>query len=227
MLMPVGLCRLRSQIWGYDARVAGEEHDRFMRWFKSVTKGDRFFLRTDLKRPLSADSAMWPSVFEYDHPPSCAHPALDPRIEADLTCTDDLWTNLPAMTRCLKAAGRPAMCVALELFVPPEATVLEVPSNRLYADCCPQTVPAGYDLLGYDITNASIFSGLCNCGYGEEEVDALLPVWGNRMNEHGLLATFEDALAYWDVTEARVGSHGPFFVCGVHGKLLPDATGGG
>jgi hypothetical protein len=40
----------------------------------------------------------------------------------------------------------------------------------------------------------------------------LVPVWGDRLNLFGLLATLEDAVAFRQVCDERVAEHAPFWV---------------
>jgi hypothetical protein len=103
-------------------------------------------------------------------------------------------------------------------FFPSTQLVVNVPSNRLYLECTPATVPSNFICLGYDIANASMFSGMCNCGYSDDELGKLLPVWSTRINEHGLITNFQDAEEFRDLTEQRTGEHGPFFVYAIHGE---------
>jgi hypothetical protein len=55
-------------------------------------------------------------------------------------------------------------------------------------------------------------SGLVNCGYTQEDLLALRPTWDLRLNAFGLFDSIEDAVAYRDITDARVPEHAPFWV---------------
>ena len=67
-------------------------------------------------------------------------------------------------------------------------------------------------LLGYDVADASLLSGLMNCGYDEGERRDLAPAWQPRLNEHGLLTDPEAAMAFCRLTDERVPEHTPFGV---------------
>lgn len=73
-------------------------------------------------------------------------------------------------------------------------------------------VEPGWRLLGFDIADGTAISGLSNCGYQEDEADALRDAWAPRLNEHGLFVEVHDALAFRAVTDARVREHAPFAV---------------
>ncbi len=49
-----------------------------------------------------------------------------------------------------------------------------------------------------------------DCGYEEVEADALRAAWAARLDEHGLFAEVQDALAFRRATDTRVPEHAPF-----------------
>jgi len=76
----------------------------------------------------------------------------------------------------------------------------------------PERPPEGSSLLGYDVADAGCISGLTNCGYTEEEINALATLWANRLNSFGLLTTLEDAVAFRQLCDERVPEHAPFWI---------------
>lgn len=77
----------------------------------------------------------------------------------------------------------------------------------------PRPAPKWPDrVLGYDVANGRATSGLTNCGYDAASVDALRSEWAPHINEHGLLATPEAALAFRKHSDVRVPAQGPFLV---------------
>jgi hypothetical protein len=200
------LKNLEARIWGFDARITGTAHRRHADELRQQAEsvGAHFLLYPETPLPLSVDTAIWPSVF-------------DGAIQ-DPDYFDDLWSDWALMREHCGAGARP---IAVEIYLPPNADVDQVPSNRLFLECRPSTVPPGYTLLGYDIANLAPLSGLCNCGYSEEELATLGPVWRDRLNEHGLLRDFSSALEFLALTEARTGDHGPFFLFALYAE--PEA----
>ncbi len=79
-------------------------------------------------------------------------------------------------------------------------------------------VDAGPDLelLGYDVADNGMLSGLMNCGYEASEREAAQAKWRGALNEHHLFAAVADALAFRTYAEARVPEHAPFFVYGLY-----------
>jgi len=81
--------------------------------------------------------------------------------------------------------------------------------------------PAGsgserYDLLGYDVADYYLMSGLANCGYSAEEAASLAPAWAPLLNEWHLFGNPGDATAFAAVTAERVPEHAPFFAYGIY-----------
>ena len=79
----------------------------------------------------------------------------------------------------------------------------------------PATVSHTWELLGYDVSDEWMLSGLSNCGYGEE-AESLRPLWAPHLNEHHLFDDFEKAAEFEALTDARVEEHAPFFVYGIY-----------
>ena len=76
----------------------------------------------------------------------------------------------------------------------------------------PASLPEPSTLLGYDVADAGWISGLTNCGYTQTDLEELTPAWSDRLNSYGLLATLEDAVAFRQVSDARIAEHAPFWI---------------
>jgi hypothetical protein len=68
--------------------------------------------------------------------------------------------------------------------------------------------------LGFDVADGST-SGLSNCGYDASQARILRPVWGPRLNAHGLFVDIADALSFRRLTNEQVPAHAPFYVYGI------------
>ncbi len=75
--------------------------------------------------------------------------------------------------------------------------------------------PDDWKLLGYDVADHGLTSGLSNCGYDTTEKPDWQRRWVRRLNDHGLLTTIDDAEAFAEACDARVSEHAPFFVYGL------------
>jgi len=71
-------------------------------------------------------------------------------------------------------------------------------------------------LLGYDVADQVMTSGLSNCGYTDEEKRRLRPTWGGLLNEHHLFDQVDLASEFRRITAERVQEHAPFFVFGIY-----------
>jgi hypothetical protein len=69
--------------------------------------------------------------------------------------------------------------------------------------------------LGFDVSDGFLLSCLTNCGYREDEVEALRARWTSCLNVHHLFTRAADASAFRDMSNARVKEHAPFFVYGI------------
>jgi hypothetical protein len=69
-----------------------------------------------------------------------------------------------------------------------------------------------WSLLGYDVADGALTSGLSNCGYDPSERPSLRRDWAGELNEHHLFEDPAAARAFRDVTDARVPEHAPFLV---------------
>jgi hypothetical protein len=76
----------------------------------------------------------------------------------------------------------------------------------------PPTISDNWRLLGFDVADAGLTSGLSNCGHKQSEIAGLRASWVADLNEHHLFTDMARALAFRDVTDRRVPEHAPFFV---------------
>ena len=80
-----------------------------------------------------------------------------------------------------------------------------------------------WPVLGYDVGDGSLLSGLMNCGYGDEERAEMRARWGHRLNDAHLFHTAADAFAFRALSNARTRAHAPFFVYGLY--AVADVSG--
>jgi hypothetical protein len=72
-------------------------------------------------------------------------------------------------------------------------------------------------LLGYDVCDQWLLSGLSNCGYGtnESEIQILRETYTSDLNEHHLFDALKPAVDFMHLSDERVPEHAPFFVFGI------------
>lgn len=78
-------------------------------------------------------------------------------------------------------------------------------------------------LLGFDVADAGLTSGLTNCGFGQSERSTLRASWAPGLNEHHLFVDVEQAFAFRGLAGGRVPEHAPFFVYALY--LIADVAG--
>jgi hypothetical protein len=170
-----------------------------------------FFLRDDIQQPYSTDDIVWTSVMN--------------RI-ADLPAwrgtVQNLWQEVDEMDAFFAAhGGYPAstLRIVMSVFLHDEQEAQLWTGRELK----PMTAALGGRLLGYDVSDFFLLSGLSNCAYDEDELAALKPVWSPHLNEHHLFMDVDKAMAFKAITNERVKEHAPFFVFGLYALPAPQA----
>ncbi len=150
-------------------------------------------LRRDVPLVRSVDAEVW------ERPPG-----LPPSPEVG-----GLWPDLPGLLAAARALDRADVVVvritALEQEegIPDDLDLIGSAFER-------------QDLLGYDVADYYLMSGLANCGYWSDEVASLASAWVPLLNEWHLFGKPADASAYAEVTDRRVPEHEPFYAYGIY-----------
>lgn len=200
---------------GLDARLAGAGYVA-REW--TADRRELYLLRPDIEQPLSVDRIVWPSLFLF--PGDWVNPArkdspVAPQLAFGEVATR-LWRDRARMDAALRAhfSGEPGRGVPVRIDLVTDGSDKAGDSWEIL-NMIPEPLLEGasfWPVAGYDVADASLLSGLMNCGYSLPERQALRPVWAARINRHGLFDSPEDAFAYRAVTNARVPEHAPFFV---------------
>jgi hypothetical protein len=157
-----------------------------------------YLLRHDVASVRSVDADAW--VRPPGLPPA-------PRTEPEHV---GLW---PHLTDLLAAARGLDLADAVTVRI----TVLDEDAPTLDTAGPFGAGSATYHLLGYDVADYYLMSGLANCGYSPaEEAASLAPDWAPRLNEWHLFRDPADATAFAAVTAERVPEHAPFFAYGIY-----------
>ncbi len=81
--------------------------------------------------------------------------------------------------------------------------------------------PDGWCLLGYDVCDESMLSGLMDCAYFPEEAERLGRLWSSRLNRWHLIEKEHDAEEFRVLTDTRVPEHAPFHVVALLTRDVP------
>jgi hypothetical protein len=150
-------------------------------------------LRRDVPLVRSVDAGVW------ERPPG-----LPPSAEVG-----GLWPDLPDLLAAARALDR-ADAVVVRI------TALEQDEEAPEDLDLVGSAFERHDLLGYDVADYYLMSGLAHCGYSPDEAVSLAPPWVPLLNERHLFGTPEDAAAYVEVTDRRVPEHAPFYAYGIY-----------
>ena len=184
----------------------------------SPDRRQTYLLQPDLAVPLSVDPMAWP--------PRLIHHELERRRPDEILLADwslvnpvGLVRELAALDHYRTAATADDLTLAVCLLDP----VADPWTDRLTSwPTQPPRPAADWVLLGHDVADDDLTSGLCNCGYTPEEATAARDAWAADLNQHGLFSDPERARAFAHFTNQRVREHAPFHVHGLF--LVPTAV---
>jgi hypothetical protein len=175
-----------------------------------------YLFRQDVSRPFSTDTTVWPSVFGLDgeSPPP------------ERFGFQDAWDDLDKLQTRLRDMGsgpaQPCYVIAISVFGGGR------PEQEMWDTLVPVPTPAArsaeWSLLGFDVSDRWLLSGLSNCGFTPEteDVGELRKRWAPRLNRHHLFTEFAAAAEFRGLSDERVKEHAPFYVFGLW--LISDLT---
>lgn len=158
-----------------------------------------YLLRWDVVRPLSTDRLVWPGL---------ARPEGVERTPAGL------WRRLDAVLE--RVRGSALIPVALTLVRGGMSDEKMTESDPYLVQTDPADLNEEWELLGYDVSDLGLLSGLSNCGYDASTRRELRERWGRTLNRYHLFADCREAHVFREATDARVPEHAPFFVFGLY-----------
>ncbi len=185
---------------GFDGRVWGNPDT----W--DAKRREQFLLRIDVAQPFSTDTTVWPSVLGSDlRPPTCiGHQTL--------------WNDLECLQSCLTSSRTtPSWILAGVTLHLIDDLSEEV--DRWKSDVpapSPSSRAQAWSLLGYDVSDRWLLSGLSNCGFlPGEDVQAVRKKWSDKLNDYHLFEKLDSAIEFRALSDQRVLEHSPFFIFGI------------
>lgn len=197
----------REVMFGFDARASFQPPGEV--W--PVERREQYLYRPEIRRPVSVDVAVWPTIFE----------ATRRKPSRRRVGAQDFWaqfTDLRAtLTDLFRREPLPKFSlIAAALIDPGDGTDLQ------WTEELPKAVPEARDpqwqLLGYDVADRWCLSALTNCGFtpGEDDVPRLRQKWGPLLNDYHLFNEREAADGFRHMSDKRLaGDHAPTYVFGV------------
>ena len=202
-----------ERLLGFDARVPAPTD-----W--PAERRARHLLRPDVPQPCSADTHVWPSLFDR---PGHVRPSY-------VGFFQDLWEDLAHLRAHVPRPGAARDHELVAVTVQARQTgwtgqspLAPVLGGRVYDAFSglplplpfarPATRDPVWPLIGYDVADTSGSSGLANCGQGLEfERDELRTKYGGRLNERHLFDSATDADEFRWLCDKREPERAPFFV---------------
>jgi len=198
--------RSNDLLLGFDAREMWMDFSQD--W--SEERKRSFLLRRDIVKPLSTDTTVWQSVFKVDQ--TLQRPQW-------IGPTGQLWENLPALEQYVSTAWNkrrePYWVIAITLPADIASDEERAYWNDRRGEIMPSVADPSWHLLGYDVADSYLLSGLTNLGYGDDEVQDIGPKYLPFLNEYHLFQSVEPAAEFIHRAEEGARAHAPFFVFGL------------
>jgi len=198
-----------ERIVGFDAREHWLTFDQG--WSDERKQG--FLYRLEVLKPLSADTRVWPTIFDSEQRPAPAGRIGFQKTWADIS---DLGE---AVTRAFRERPMRAWrMIAITLMLGRYCRHDEVPWASRVPPASPDRRGENWVFLGYDVGDQWLLSALSNCGFrpGLDDVPRLRAEWGPRLNEYHLFSDLHDAILFNQFSDQRLQTdHAPCFVFGL------------
>lgn len=184
---------------GFDAR------ENFLR-FKNTWSPDRidqYLLKANIIKPMSVDVMVWDTLFHQ----------LDFRLP-DWIGPRQAWDSLERLYMFINSIN-----ISSEYWViaiTQWTSVDQEAKHKEAYDVHPSSVSDDWTLLGFDIADEFLLSGLMNCGYWPEEREVISKQFAGHLNEHHLFDDLDIALRFKTLSDQRVIEHSPFNVYGIY-----------
>lgn len=184
----------------------------------TASRRSRYILGTTTDVPLSVDTLVWPSVFDYSQNTTVTAAETPGPVSYGLQPppwtgpNPGLWEDLGVLLRhSAEAIVGVTWNIAVSIVCSPPCP--EGPGMPYPLD---GEVPNSAEALGFDIVNSSMLSALSDCAYTREEFDVYQATWGAKLNVHNLFDSPEIALDFVRHANIRVPEEAPFFCAGVY-----------
>lgn len=205
-------------ILGYDCRVASNDKSSTELW--PADRRKQYLIRPEIELPMAVDRTVWPSLFYFG---SEWRSGNIPTILIEPTDFHQqslrLWKSLTELQKTIGSESgmlRPhsVICFTIERpDLPPNddwwKMAFEEPTE-------PSILDSTWTLLGFDVGDKYFTSGLSNCGYQAEAMEAARRTWGGAINGNGLFSQFEAAQQFRHFVGKQISSHTPFYVFGIY-----------
>lgn len=165
---------------------------------------DLFLLKHEIEKPLSTDTTVWPSIF-------------DDEEDGGWRGHQFLWASLAKMQAHMETTVIPYWMIGISVVLHNSET--QQIWQPIYAQTTPSQPETDWTLLGYDVADFYLLSGLMNCGYEPAEIDSLAIKTKAHLNQYHLFSNLNAVHEFREISDQRATEHAPFFVYGLY--LIP------
>jgi hypothetical protein len=197
-----------EQVVGYDARDYRDDFESL--W--PPQRREQFLYRLDVKKVLSVDARVWPSVSA----------ELGQSARPDQAAMQNLWASLRDLQQVLSIAAPKLISIASRTvaitFVDDGTRRLHPTLEQVATLVDPNKISRDWQFVGYDVADAWLLSALSNCGFlpGYDDVEKLRKEWAPHLNGFHLFDNLKTASAFRQMSDQRLASdHAPTFVYGI------------
>ncbi len=189
----------------------------------SQERKDAYLFRQDIRKPLSTDTIVWPSQFDAGRSIECSQPGGAPIAQVDLSLpawigpNRPLWSDLDHLQTYLAAQPSTRTMPYWVVAIARLADGASTGSWPQLGTTTPSHIQPQWRLLGFDVADQYLLSGLSNCGHipGTDDVLLLGRLWEPHLNDYHLFDNPGEAALFKEFSDARVPEHAPFFVYGI------------
>lgn len=200
-----------EQTMGYDARDDGGDFAEH--WAEE--RRNNFLYRMDVRKVLSVDTTVWPSIFRDLREPLPAH--------RESLALGELWAKEGELRKAvsLRAEGGPVHAFrTIMVTLAWDGAETRHPASDALVDWVEAPRQGGdWQFAGFDVADAYLLSALTNCGFlpGQDNAEAMRLEWAPHLNEFHLFSELSAASAFRHFSDVRLASdHAPTFVYGIH-----------
>lgn len=216
------------ELLGFDYRYLKDYYVND-RW--PTSSREKYLLRADIPWPMSVDIKVWPSIFRYnieDHPSAYLQSVIDIKPNNVRQESLRLWGHFLEMESYIsnKFPDKRKLCcpIGVTLLIDNPQSSSEYWDAVLYPPNRLDEVPHDWILLGYDIADIYMTSGLFNIEYSNDGMKQMQQKWSSFLNKYGLFNSPENAKQFALVSDKSWPMHSPFYIYGLYRIGQSDST---
>src|SRR4051812_6634880 len=164
-----------EQVVGYDARDYRDDYDALF----PQQRREKYLYRLQLRKVLSVDPSVWPTVFAAMGRPVPPHDAS----------IQDLWMNAQSLRGAISQIAQqqttPAFRLIAVTVVNDKMRSPHPALQHLETLLNPEAISSDWQFVGFDVADAFLLSALTNCGFlsGYDDADSMRREWAPTLNE--------------------------------------------